>query len=64
MHMATGAPSSFGNYNNKRVIDHENDLSYHPHNANSKRLRTEEPSWDQKPAQVEMCMGSGNGVGW
>ncbi|KAF8102187.1 hypothetical protein N665_0201s0465 [Sinapis alba] len=57
MHMSMGAGSSFGNGNNKRVTDHhENDLSYHPHNPNSKRLRTEEPSWDEKPAPVEMCM--------
>ncbi|XP_024012854.1 uncharacterized protein LOC18019787 [Eutrema salsugineum] len=57
MHMAMGSGSSslFGNGNNKREIDHENDISYHAHNPGSKRLRTEEPSWNEKPP-VEMCM--------
>lgn len=58
MHMAMGSGSSslFGNGNNKREIDHENDLSYHSHNPSNKRLRTEEPSWDEKPPPVEMCI--------
>ncbi|KAG2324823.1 hypothetical protein Bca52824_007551 [Brassica carinata] len=51
MHMAMGSGS---NTNNKRQIDHENDMSYH--NPDSKRLRTEEPTWDEKPPPVEVCM--------
>ncbi|KAJ0255484.1 Uncharacterized protein HA466_0102300 [Hirschfeldia incana] len=51
MHMAMGSGS---NTNNKRQIDHENDMSYH--NPDGKRMRTEEPSWDEKPAPVEVCM--------
>lgn len=59
MHMAMGSGSSslFGNGNNKREMDHENDdISYHMHNPVNKRLRTEEPSWDEKPPPFEMCM--------
>ncbi|KAL1193451.1 hypothetical protein V5N11_019184 [Cardamine amara subsp. amara] len=58
MHMAMGSGSSslFGNGSMKREIDHQNDISYHTHNPGSKRLRTEEPSWDEKPASFEMCM--------
>ncbi|KAF8114787.1 hypothetical protein N665_0034s0124 [Sinapis alba] len=50
-HMAMGSGS---NTNNKRQIDHDNDMSYH--NPDSKRLRTEEPSWDEKPPPVEICV--------
>ncbi|EOA23524.1 hypothetical protein CARUB_v10016717mg [Capsella rubella] len=51
MHMAMGPGSSslFGNGNNKREIEHENEITYHSHNPSNKRLRTEEPSWDDKP---------------
>ncbi|CAF2172739.1 unnamed protein product [Brassica napus] len=51
MHMAMGSGS---NTNNKRQIDHENDMSYH--NPDGKRMRTEEPSWDEKPQPVEVCV--------
>ncbi|CAA7060658.1 unnamed protein product [Microthlaspi erraticum] len=58
MHMGMGSGSSslFGNGNNKREMDHENDISYHIHNPANKRLRTEEPSWEEKPPPFEMCM--------
>ncbi|CAN8267963.1 unnamed protein product [Cochlearia groenlandica] len=54
MHMTMGSGSSslFANGNNKREVDHENDISYH----SNKRLRTEEPSWDDKPPTVELCL--------
>ncbi|KAF3525289.1 hypothetical protein F2Q69_00049383 [Brassica cretica] len=51
MHMAMGSGS---NTNSKRQIDHENDMSYH--NPDGKRMRTEEPSWDEKPQPVEVCV--------
>lgn len=51
MHMAMGSGS---NTNNKRQIDDENDMSYH--NPDSKRMRTDEPSWDEKPPPVEVCV--------
>lgn len=51
MHMAMGSGS---NTNNKRQIDHENDMSYH--NPDGKRMRTEEPSWNEKPQPVEVCV--------
>jgi len=58
MHMAMGSGSSslFGNGNNKREIEHENGITYHSHNPINKRLRTEEPSWDEKPPPVDMCL--------
>ncbi|KAG7561290.1 hypothetical protein ISN45_Aa05g027210 [Arabidopsis thaliana x Arabidopsis arenosa] len=58
MHMTMGSGSSslFGNGNNKREIEHENHISYNSHNPSNKRLRTEEPSWDEKPPPVDMCL--------
>ncbi|XP_010552337.1 PREDICTED: uncharacterized protein LOC104822691 [Tarenaya hassleriana] len=55
MHMVPGSSSHFGN-GNKRDIDHENDISYHSHNPGTKRLRTDEHSWDDKPMDVHMCL--------
>ncbi|XP_010504759.1 PREDICTED: uncharacterized protein LOC104781726 [Camelina sativa] len=56
MHMAMGSGSSslFGNGNNRREVEHENDITYHSHNPGNKRLRTEEPSWDDKPPSGEV----------
>ncbi|CAL9236604.1 unnamed protein product [Arabidopsis halleri] len=45
--------SHFGN-DNKREIDHGNDISYHFDNPATKRLKT--PSWDDKPVSFEACM--------
>ncbi|CAH8355337.1 unnamed protein product [Eruca vesicaria subsp. sativa] len=53
MHMSMGSGS---NINNKRQIDDDNDMSYHHNPPDSKRLRTDEPSWDEKPPPVEVCV--------
>ncbi|EFH56242.1 predicted protein [Arabidopsis lyrata subsp. lyrata] len=53
MHMVPGR-SHFRN-DNKREIDHENDISYHFDNpASTKRLKT--PYWDDKPVPFDVCM--------
>ncbi|KAL1187964.1 hypothetical protein V5N11_007507 [Cardamine amara subsp. amara] len=54
MRMVPGS-SHFGS-DNKREIDHENDMSYQFDNPATKRLKTDGPSWDDKPVPFEVCM--------